>query len=299
MLGEFDNSLIAQEKARIHNYPHPNVGVMPTYLCGGKCVDCLAGVDKPEKIMVASMMPSQTVDLIISQLTNLPERFNARLHITGGEPSLHPNFIDICQKFADAGFDVKISTNLEFVDPKQPFEIQPKLLSLFNLIRRSNVSVKLPLDEMHANSFPKLPEIMRRLNEYLKENNFQYGDDYVYAVIANDLMGIARAARRYGYEVDEKSALGLIRDWRPYYQNNTQISEVVSFLQVGPDGLVFQNYSQMLAKSPLGTVDNLGNFVQLMTKKIEQGKGKVLKHKDVNADWAQQAHDLVNIFRSL
>lgn len=288
----------SREKEKVTNLPQPNVGVMLTYLCGGRCVGCLAGLDRPDRIKDRTFMSDDIVDKIISQLSEVPGGYKAKLNITGGEPTLHPDFIGICQRFADANFDVRISTNADFISLDEPLEGQSKLMGMLKLIRRSNVSVKLPLDEMHADSFPRLPKIMGLLNAYLEEKDFKYGEDFVYSIIADDLEGIARAAIRYSFGINNGNAVGLIRDWRPYH-NVDELSNVVNFLQVGPEGTVFQNYHQMLSGNTLGLVEDLGEFVQLMTQKISQGNDMLFRHEHIDFDWIEQAGDLVDIYNDM
>lgn len=296
MVVEIDSTRVLNEKAKVDVYPYPSVGVMTTYLCGGRCKGCLAGRDRLDRIDYPGLMPENTVEEIKNQLDKVFGGYKGRLHITGGEPSLHPDFVNITRRFADAGFNVKVSTNATFINPKIPLEDQPKLMGLLELARRSNVTVKLPLDEMHADAFPKLPLIMNRLNAYLDKHNFKYGNDYVYAIIANDLTGVARGALRYGFDIDPNNAIGLIRDWRPYYADVSALADTVSFLQVGPDGKVFQNYFQMLSRNPLGLVSGLKTFVEQMSDSMKHNRGTILKHKDIVADWAKQADDLVEIY---
>lgn len=298
MITEADQVYIAREREKVTSLPQPNVGVMLTYLCGGRCVGCLAGMDRPDRIINKTFMSDDIVDQIINQLNEVPGSYRAKLNITGGEPTLHPDFVSICQKFADANFDVRIVTNANFIKLNTPIEEQPKLIGMLDLIRRPNVSVKLPLDDMHANSFPRLPKIMELLNTYLKEKGFKYGEDFVYSIITNSLEGVAHAAIRYGYVINEENAIGIIRDWRPYY-NIDQLSNVVNFLQISPDGHVFQNYNQMLTHNPLGSVKDLGKFIGLMSQKIAQGNSRLFRHEHMDVDWAKQAGDLVNIYNNM
>lgn len=89
---ETSQSGIKEVKEKISSSSQPNIGVMLTYQCNGRCIGCLAGMDQLNRITDRTFMSDDIVNTIIYQLHDINGGYKGKLSITGGEPSLHPKF---------------------------------------------------------------------------------------------------------------------------------------------------------------------------------------------------------------
>ena len=299
-VGEKNSTKPLAEKYRVRQHPHPHVGVNLTNRCNLRCKGCLAGLDTEFHIPDKGYISEKTIDEIIKQLkTKVEGGFRGRVVITGGEPSLHPDFIRFSQKFAEAKLPLNISTNLTWINPNLSPNKQPRLASLMKILKYPHVRIVVPMDFMHLEACPQLPKIIKYFSDLSIKNGLKYGQDYSFCRIAKNLRSIAESAVICGFEINEQNVLVVIADWRPYLFLS-RLDDVINFLQISPDGKVYQNmYSMAYGKKPLGDVNKLGLIVNNFAKKIANRKGKLLGQFNPKADWNAQGKELLKIYRHL
>lgn len=84
--------------------------------CNLRCAHCFVSATK-----IGKQMPlAAVVEKVIPQLADGHVR---RVTLTGGEPTLHPDFLAIVRAFRDAGIDVGICTNATTLDDSQIAEL--------------------------------------------------------------------------------------------------------------------------------------------------------------------------------
>ncbi len=286
---------IETEECSSSLYPH--IGVMLTNRCDLRCEGCLAGIGTPLARRNEGNMSKFVIEHIVAQLGLLDTFFKGTVYITGGEPALHPDFIDIVQEFVSKGFFVTISSNFNWISPARPLDQQPKLKGLLNLLLQPNMRIKIPMDKMHFSANKNLPYKINFLRQLLDESEFNYGEQYFYGIIGNNLSDIVQGAILGGLEINESNALGLIRDWR-LKQDVGQLPDLVNFIQISPNGLIYQNYYQMLHKNSLGYVNQLNKTILNMSQRISRHEGQILTRPAVN-DWVLQANELLMLYKSV
>ena len=76
--------------------------------CNYKCEYCCVGIPN-RKPTANSFMSDALVAKTLQTLEQLPGRW--RIHFSGGEPTLHPLFIDACAHLVSKGHSVSVLTN--------------------------------------------------------------------------------------------------------------------------------------------------------------------------------------------
>lgn len=288
-------------KERVSHNLHPHVGLLLAARCNIFCQNCLAGVDRGFVIPGNKFMNIEIVNQVITQLLKVPGGFQGRLVGSGGEPSLNPDFLEIANICANSGLDFMVSTNGTLLNPTKSWRDQPKVVGLVELMKRPNVTVKFPMDFMHFDGSTKrfnIPQIMKKWNEIFVEEHLELGENYQYCAIGNTLRDVAKAAIDCGLQIDNSNAIYLIADWRPHL-DVTQLADVANFIQVGPDGVVYENYNRMIAGERLGTVESLVKYISVMSEKIKSANSIKLGQKNVEANWETQAADLIGMYNTM
>ncbi|APU16620.1 MULTISPECIES: radical SAM protein [Actinoalloteichus] len=80
--------------------------------CNLRCAHCFVSATRVGK----QMLLTEIVDKVVPRLAAARVQ---RVTLTGGEPSIHPDFLDIVQAFRTAGMDVGICTNATTLDMVQ------------------------------------------------------------------------------------------------------------------------------------------------------------------------------------
>ena len=197
-------------------------------------------------------MSEETINELIKQLTTkVKGGFKGRAVVTGGEPSLHPDFIYFSEKLAKTGLPLNISSNLTWIKPDIPPENQPNLIALLRLLKYPKVRIIIPMDFMHFAGYPKLPKIIKYFNKLLAKNCLEYGKDYTYCRIGKSLKDIAESAVACDFKIDKQNVLEVVADCRPYL-SLSKLGDVINFLQVSPQGDVYKNmHSMTYGKRPI------------------------------------------------
>lgn len=295
-----NSTILEVAKKRVRQRPHPHIGVNLTNRCNLQCKGCIAGLDAKFHIPDKGFMSEKAVNEIIKQLTTkVKGGFRGRVVITGGEPSLHPDFIYFSEKFAKANLPLNISSNLTWIKSNLPPEKQPNLMALLRLLKYPKVRITIPMNFMHLAAYPKLPKIIKYFNKLLVKNGLEYGKDYTYCRIGRSLKDIAESAVACDFKINKQNAVEVVADCRPYL-SLSKLGSVINFLQISPQGEVYKNmHSIAYGKKSLGNVDRLGSIVNNFEKKIKSEKGRLLGRLDPDADWKTQANKLLKIYSQL
>jgi pyruvate-formate lyase-activating enzyme len=89
-------------------------------LCNATCSFCGYSKDRlAEKIRGGYKAYTLDVDALIAKLPALKRKGIGILHLTGGEPTLHPRFAECVRQAKDHGFSVRTGTNGSLLDPKR------------------------------------------------------------------------------------------------------------------------------------------------------------------------------------
>lgn len=136
-----------------------------TYNCNYKCKYCYVEGVK------SNMLSIEEIKTILYKLNELGIY---ELLITGGEPFLHPNIIDIIDISNKLGIVVKIGTNGSFINEDIAKELSKYPNVTINLSYHSCDETTFDKFTRSKNSFKKLIEAV----EYLKAYNIQYNLKY-------------------------------------------------------------------------------------------------------------------------
>lgn len=93
-------------------------------LCNATCSFCGYSKDRlAEKIRAGYKPYTLDVDALFDKLPALKTKGIGILHLTGGEPTMHPRFFEFVRRAKAAGFSVRTGTNGSLLDPKRIREI--------------------------------------------------------------------------------------------------------------------------------------------------------------------------------
>ncbi|GAB1512536.1 radical SAM protein [Actinophytocola sp. KF-1] len=106
--------------------------------CNLRCAHCFVNAVKTGQYM---SLPS-VVECVVPRLWDARVR---RVTLTGGEPTMHPNFFEVVRAFRDAGMDVGVCTNATLLDEE----------GIARLAEIGGVHCNVSLDGFHADSHGK------------------------------------------------------------------------------------------------------------------------------------------------
>lgn len=132
-----------------------------TYNCNYKCKYCYVDGVK------GKMLPLEDIKII---LTKLKENGVNKLYITGGEPFLHPNILDIIEYSSNLGFITTIQTNASFVDEAMAKRLKKYKHINLGISFHSAIEKNFDSFTQTIGSYKKTIEASR----YLKENNIPF-----------------------------------------------------------------------------------------------------------------------------
>lgn len=167
-----------------------------------------------------------------------------KMHLTGGEPTLHPHLIEVITCFTDNGFEVGITTHGEYS--------QEKITSLFE----AGVSgINFSLHAMNANQYLAMDLVAQNVErKHSKESALKYAEQRVAQKLANIQLAVkyAQQDRRLRIKAntvvrDSETALNIIkwcnnagvdvrlqRDLNNKQESDIQIQKVIQSLGAKP-----------------------------------------------------------------
>ena len=123
----------------IDNYLLRHVSLSITNRCNLNCEYCYKSVRTDGCI---KEIPFDTIKLFIDKLQKIEgyKDYLSSVQLLGGEPTLHPDFINICSYLISQGLDVRVSTNGTVTSILQSKELE-------KLYKRGNIEFRISLDE--------------------------------------------------------------------------------------------------------------------------------------------------------
>ncbi len=128
-----------ESRIPIDDYLLRHVSLSITNRCNLNCTYCYKSVRTDG---VIKEIPIDTIKLFIEKIQRL-EGFKDHLssvQLLGGEPTLHPDFINICSYLIDQGLEVRVSTNGTVSSVLQSKELE-------KLYKKGNIEFRISLDE--------------------------------------------------------------------------------------------------------------------------------------------------------
>lgn len=132
--GEADEIYLSNLKNK--KYPLTSLAIELTDGCNLKCTHCYGKYGK--NAIKNSMFPYEKIEEMLPELNELN---TLRIALTGGEPTIHPDFIKIAILFLKHGFDLTILTN------GYNYDIIEKLLQS---MQKYHYMLKVSLDGIYA-----------------------------------------------------------------------------------------------------------------------------------------------------
>lgn len=265
------NTLPSREEKKSQLSPSdPHVGVMFTTNCNMSCRLCL----NKRRSFPDDFIKEETIHKIIIKLKKI--NFNGKVAITGGEPSLHPNFLEYCKIMANSGLNVYLATNFTWVDYKKPLNHQRKFKFIENLIyTHKNFTLKIPMDSLHFSNNPKLPKIIKKFQEYIDsgETFLKHGVHFSYCRVEPNLNSLIKCANLCNFKITEENIETVLQEWRTLYDPD-KMEGIINFLEIDPQGNLFLNCYEYNQNRPLGRIEILDKVIKKIRKDLKSGRGK-------------------------
>lgn len=164
---------------KLHGVPQlTNVHIEITSICNERCIHCYI----PHENKTVQMSKEMFYDI----LEQCREMKVLHINISGGEPMLHPNFLDFIKKCTEYNFSVNVLSNLTFLDEKTVVEMHKNpLLGVQTSLYSMNKDVHDSITKM-AGSYEKTISGIMLLKKYniplqiscpiMKQNENEYND---------------------------------------------------------------------------------------------------------------------------
>ena len=168
-----------------------NVHIEITSMCNERCIHCY--IPHENKTVQMSM------EMFYDILEQCKEMKVLHINISGGEPMIHPNFLDFIKKCHKYNFSVNVLSNLTLLDEKIAFEMHKNpLLGVQTSLYSMNKDVHDGITKM-AGSYEKTINGIMLLKKYniplqiscpiMKQNENEYDDVVKWGKINNINVG--------------------------------------------------------------------------------------------------------------
>ena len=146
-----------------------------TYRCNERCVFCGADSQAGSKEAAAYRVKDLSMQEFMKSLRDIGVSENDDIRISGGEPSLHPNFLEIIAGAGESGSSVWVSTTASyFANPNHLGRLDEKHRCLFDVrlyAHRPDLHDELTRT---PGSFSRTVKGLRNLIALRKEQQFSY-----------------------------------------------------------------------------------------------------------------------------